>query len=302
MMMTDSFFSTAPDSDAVCAFLHDLRSEYPFLVVSELGKSVLGRPIFALQLGEPRERVLYAGAFHGLEWLTCSLLLRFALTLCRALDLGARIAEIDVRRALLGRGIVIVPCVNPDGVEIALHGAPAARELEQEVLAAAKGDVSGWQANARGVDLNHNYDAGWYILRQLETAAGITGPAPTRFGGWSPESEPETKLMTALCRAVRFRHVLAFHSQGEEIYWQYGDYTPARAPLMMKILSMTSGYTPIANDGLASHGGFKDWFISEFRRPGFTIEIGKGKNPLPLSDLDAIYTKLEEMMMLAAIM
>ena len=43
---------------------------------------------------------------------------------------------------------------------------------------------------------------------------------------------------------------------------------------------------------MASHGGFKDWFIESFGRPGFTTEMGLGENPLPLSDLDAIYEKL----------
>lgn len=296
------FFSFPPDEAAVSAFVRSLRVKYPFLRTTELGRSVLGRPIYALQIGEPRERVLFCGAFHGMEWLTCSLLLRFVQNLCRALDTGELLAEIDVRRALLGRGLIVIPCVNPDGVEISLHGPDAARELRESVLAVSGGDTRRWQANARGVDLNHNYDAGWYILRQLEIDSGITGPAPTRYGGPAPESEPETQLLTMLCRTVPFRHVLAFHSQGEEIYWKYGAVTPRRSLLMTRIFAVTSGYTPSMAEGLASHGGFKDWFIHEFRRPGFTIEIGKGENPLPITDLDAIYRRLEEMMTLAAIM
>ena len=38
-----------------------------------------------------------------------------------------------------------------------------------------------------------------------------------------------------------------------------------------------------------SHAGYKDWFIQEFRKPGFTIELGVGVNPLPLSQFDEIY-------------
>ena len=33
----------------------------------------------------------------------------------------------------------------------------------------------------------------------------------------------------------------------------------------------------------------KDWFIQEFRKPGFTIELGLGVNPLPISQFDEIY-------------
>lgn len=300
--MDDLLYTRVPDARTVRDFLHRLRSDYPFLTLKILGKSVLGRPIYGLQLGENRERVLFAGAFHGMEWLTCSLLLGFAEDLCVALDTGCCMADIDIRRALLGRGIVIVPCVNPDGVEIALHGADAALGLRDTVLHLSGGDPSRWQANARGVDLNHNFDAGWYILRQLETDAGITGPGPTRFGGYAPESEPETQVIAALCRSIPFRHVLAFHSQGEEIYWQYGPNTPKNSELIARIFALTSGYRAAQPDGLAAHGGFKDWFISEFSRPGFTVEMGKGKNPLPLSDLPAIRHRLLEMMTLAAIM
>ena len=35
--------------------------------------------------------------------------------------------------------------------------------------------------------------------------------------------------------------------------------------------------------------GYKDWFIQNFRRPGYTIEAGSGTNPLPLSQFDEIY-------------
>lgn len=301
-MIDEIPYITLPDAQMVRSYIQRMQQQYPFLTVRELGKSVLGRPVWALQLGENRDRVLFAGAFHGMEWLTCSLLLCFAEELCFALDSGLQLADIDIRRALLGRGLVIVPCVNPDGVEICLHGADAALGLRDSVRQLSGGDTGHWQANARGVDLNHNYDAGWYILRQLELESGISGPGPTRFGGYAPESEPETQLMTALCRSIPFRHVLAFHSQGEEIYWKYGSATPRNAALMTRIFALTSGYRPAAPEGLASHGGFKDWFISEFGRPGFTIEIGRGVNPLPLRDLEPVYNQLREMMTLAAIM
>ena len=30
-------------------------------------------------------------------------------------------------------------------------------------------DFSHWQANARGVDLNHNYDSGFYEYKKIES-------------------------------------------------------------------------------------------------------------------------------------
>lgn len=279
-----------------------LCRRYSFLTRFEAGRSVLGRSIQGLKLGAGKETVLYAGAFHAQEWLTALVLLRFAERLCLALDTGGSIAGIDCRRALLDRGVVIVPCVNPDGVEIALGGPQAAGDLSGEVTRISGGDLSSWNANARGVDINHNFDAGWHILRQLEQSRGIDGPSPRRYGGSAPASEPETQALTALVEQTDPRLVLALHSQGEEIYWKYGEPAPAGSALMARVLAMSSGYelkTPVA---IASHGGFKDWFIEKYNRPGFTVEMGKGRNPLPLEDMDPIYERLEEMFMLGVVM
>lgn len=71
---------------------------------------------------------------------------------------------------------------------------------------------------------------------------------------------------------------------------------------MAEILSVSSGYTLCTPDEIASHGGFKDWFIEAFGRPAFTLELGKGKNPLPLSDLDSVYRKAEEMLLIGTIL
>jgi len=279
-----------------------LCARYPFARRIEAGKSVLGRSIEALRIGEPDDAVLFAGAFHGQEWLTAMLLLTFAERLCQSLENGTLTAGIDCRKALLGHGIVILPCVNPDGVEIAIDGAKSAGDLAGEVERISAGDTSGWNANARGIDINHNYNAGWHIVRQLEQAEGINSPQPRRFGGYSPESEPETQATVRLCGEYRFRSVYAFHSQGEEIYWQYGSHTPPKSALMARVLAMASGYTPVLPTGTASHAGFKDWFIERYHRPGFTIEIGRGKNPLPVEELENIYSRLEEMMTLAMVM
>ena len=181
-----------------------------------------------------------------------------------------------------------------------MHGAKAARELEGCVAGLA-GDTSRWQANARGVDLNHNFDAGWYILRQLENLAGINGPGPSRFGGDAPESEPETRLLTGLCRRIRLRHALAFSGAGGSISWKYGKFTPDRSQLMAKILSVTSGYEPEEGNGLCSHGTFQDWLIEELHKPAFTIRPGKKEISSPQDVADA-YRELEELLMLSAIM
>ena len=80
-----------------------------------------------------------------------------------------------------------------------------------------------------------------------------------------------------------FDYVVAFHSQGKVIYWQYGDMQPSGSRRIGELMSRISGYELDEADGLSSYSGYKDWFIKEFSRPGFTIEVGLGKNPLPYS-------------------
>jgi len=192
--------------------------------------------------------------------------------------------------------------MNPDGAELIYNGVEElGPEFQAKAEKIAKGNFSNWNANLNGVDLNHNFNAGWEILRKLEEEANISGPSPRQYGGPYPESEPETQAVTRLCRQSNFRQALAFHTQGEEIFWKYGNDTPRSAEIMAQILAMSSGYRLVDQEGLASHGGFKDWFISEFKKPAFTIEFGKGKNPLPLEQLDSIYNRTAEMLLIAAL-
>ncbi len=279
-----------------------LTSKYPFLCEVPLGQSLCGREIAALMLccpgKEPTGRVLFTAAFHGQEWLTSLILLRFCEEVCYCLQNGLSMAGVDVRRALSGRTIIMVPQVNPDGVNIAIEGSDSAGEYAQTVRTLG-GDTKGlWQANARGVDINHNFDAGFdTVCDDMPTS-----PAPRRYRGEKPESEPETKMLCALCRRISFRHVTALHTQGEEIYWQYGEHTPVASRMMAQIMASASGYKTQAPTGSAAFGGFKDWFIDCFHRPGFTIELGRGVNPLPIEDVPAIGERVREMLLLDAMM
>lgn len=286
-----------PDYAALCRELAFLKKRYPFIKCGSIGKSVLGKELFTLEFGSSDNKVLYAAAFHGMEWITTLLLLNFARDLCYAMENHTSIAGIPVYRSLLTHGICLIPCVNPDGVDIMLHGPEAAGCYAPLVQEASGGYTGAWQANARGVDLNHNFNAGWCALKRLENAAGITEPAPTRYGGAAPESEPESFAIASFCRRVCFRHATAFHSQGEEIYYDYGVHTPKASRAMAEKMAELSGYRVSRPEGLASMGGFKDWFIDCLHRPAFTVEVGMGQNPLPAADIESIYPRLQAMLM-----
>lgn len=291
--MNDIIFdSELPVYSVRNAIINDIVSKYEFIKKFSIGRSLVGRDITAFQIGNCEYSVFLTAAYHGMEWLTSLILLKFTDSICRFISTRSFFNGIDVYEVINKRGITIVPCVNPDGVEISLTGSRAAGEYKK--LIESIGDLKKWQANARGVDLNHNFNAGWSELHKMEIERGIIGPARTKYGGTYPESEPETKAIVKLCRNRNFDRAIAFHSQGEEIYWDYGNKTPETSKELAENIAKLSGYMVGRPEGLAVGGGFKDWFISEFCKPALTIEIGKGKNPLPISDFNRAYNKLEK--------
>lgn len=282
--------------------INKLCSKYEFVKPFSIGKSCQGKDITALKIGVSDSYALITAATHGTERITSTVLLMFIEQLCRAFKFDGSIEGLNVRKGMFGRGVIFVPCVNPDGCDIALSGAVACGSQNEYIKNLCKGNFKKWNANFRGVDINHNFDAGWNELREKEISLGIVGPAPTRYGGSKPHSEPETIALVELCKKCNIRHVMALHSQGEVIYWSYGNNIPCKSRKMAEIMATTSNYSLDVPLGIATGGGFKDWFIKEFSRPGFTVEIGKGENPLPASDAFKIYKQVRELLLLSCIM
>ena len=274
----------------------------PVIESFSIGKSCAGREITALRLPSGGQYVLFTAAFHGSEHITTNILLMFIEEFCDAYAKNRSLCGINVKKALGNRGVIFVPRVNPDGCEISIRGAIGCGREAGRIFKLCQGDFTHYNANLRGVDINHNFNAGWQELHELEKKEGIFGPASTRYGGEKPHSEPETQAVVNLCRENDICHAVALHAQGEVIYWSYNELQDKRTKQMAEIMAATSGYALDVPMGLAVGGGFKDWFIKEFRRPGFTVEVGRGKNPLPINDTFKIYAKLCEMLTITAIM
>ncbi len=269
-----------------CEYIEKLCKKYPRISKRAIGCSILGRKIEALEIGKGKKKLLIVGVHHAAEWITGLAALRFA-------------EEIAKDFQLEDKRIIIIPLLNPDGVEVEQNGAEGG-DIFCERLISQNGcnDFSLWQANVRGVDLNHNYDAKWIEGKKHEKELGIFGGGRTRYSGEFPESEPETAALTALVRAMGIDCVIALHSQGEEIYADFDGETPDEE--LAEEMARAGGYKLVKLDGYTSCGGFKDWFISEYHRPGFTLEIGFGENPLPLEDFEEIYGKAAKILRFAA--
>lgn len=267
--------------------IRKLITVYPFLQNRSIGRSVMGLDIPEISVGSGLKRVHANGAFHANEWITTPLLMVFLNDYLLALTNQRNLRGVNALNLYLSTRMSIVPMVNPDGVNLVLNGAPEEEPHRSNVLKwnDGSGDFSTWKANIRGVDLNNQFPAKWEIEKERKPKQ----PGPRDFPGTSPLSEPESIAMANLTRNSNFQRVLAFHSQGEEIYWGFEGYEPPESEIIVNEFARASGYRPVRY--LDSYAGYKDWFIQDFRRPGFTIEVGRGVNPLPISQFDDIYQK-----------
>ncbi len=300
-MINSIDYNIMPDFEQRSKIEEKLIAQFPFIKKETVGKSLCQKPIYAYSIGENKNKTLYVGAFHGMEWLTSIVLLKFLEQCCKSIDENKNILCFRIHDFLKINGLTIIPCINPDGVEIQINGSKSAGKYKR-IIDNITPDTSHWQANARGIDLNHNFNAGWKQLKSLEIKNRILYPSQTRYGGRAPESEPESSSLINYCKTKGFSKALAFHSQGREIYWDFGNSTPKESLLIANILADSAKYKVSSPEGLAVGGGFKDRFISLFKKPAFTVEIGLGKNPLPLSDFDEEYKRLMPLLCLGIIL
>lgn len=204
-----------------------------------IGHSVLGRPIHAYHVGDHSEnQIIITGAIHAREWIT-ELLVKELLHMYSVNDFGKG-------------GIWFVPLCNPDGVEIAMKEKPL------------------WKANARGVDLNVNFDAEWGRGAQNVRKAGSEN-----YIGTHPESEPEVKALIDFTMKVKPKMTIAYHSKGEVIYYKYD-----RDLWLAKKVGEVTGYAPIKTKD--STGGYSDWVAMHLKIPALTIEVGNDDYTHPI--------------------
>lgn len=205
-----------------------------------IGYSFYGKEIFAFHIGSPVGRQFISTyAIHGREWIT------------------ARLAVKHIKRGVKKGGGWVIPLVNPDGAKISQTVKPM------------------WKANARGVDLNCNFDADWGSGRLNTAERG----GENCIGDY-PFSEAETAALRDFTLKIRPYVTLSFHTKGEEIYWQYDGAGDSRGA---KILSAATGYESKIIYGSA--GGYKDWCIKKLGIPAYTIECGFDGLAHPITEL-----------------
>ena len=287
-------------------YLQQIAEKYPFTRLEKVGTTDFQRPIWMLTIGTGKRHVLFTAAHHANEWITALVLLKYAEELSDAVGREGILFGQRAKEMADAVTIHLIPLVNPDGVDLVTGAIPQdspqyemARQLAARYPAIPFPD--GWKANLLGTDLNLNYPAGWLQARQIKFSQGFTRPGPRDYVGRAPLNQLETEALAELTQRLNPDLVLAYHSQGKEIYWQFRDYQVSGARQLGEVMARVSGYTLADTPYASSFAGYKDWFIQNFRRPGYTVEVGSGENPLPLSQFAQIYRDNVPLLNIAAL-
>lgn len=274
--------------------IEEIVRTYPFCRTEVIASTAFQRPVSTLVIGNGPRKVIFSASHHANEWITSLILLKFAEEFAKAIREGGQIYDTDARSLAEAVTIYMVPMVDPDGVDLVV-GAIQEGDIQYDLAKRLSENYpgipfpNGWKANLLGVDLNLQYPAGWLQAREIKFVQGFTRPGPRDYVGRAPLNQMESRALAEYTQYIEPELVLAFHSQGKEIYWQFLDIQVPGAEELGRKMADASGYTLANVPYAAGFAGYKDWFIQQFRKPGYTIEVGEGVNPLPLSQFDEIY-------------
>lgn len=195
----------------------------------------------------------------------------------------------------------LIPMVNPDGVVISQSGPEGIRNpsLRKRLRMYYQRDkkyrrlilneqtyFQKWKSNARGVDINRNFNAGW------EQYKGIPFPSFAEYKGKSPESEHETQALLKAAKRWNPRCCVSLHSCGRLIYWNYGSSGKLlkEDKKLAQCIRKAIGYPMCSTVKAQTEGaGCSDYFMETLRIPSVTIETGRAKCPLPRREYPLIY-------------
>ncbi len=274
-----------------------LLARYPFLRRGSAGRSVMGRDLVTLEIGEGSNQVFYNASHHANEWITSTLLLKYLEKYARAYAAGGSIFGRDAGSLYGLTTLFLMPMVNPDGVALVTEeltsGTYYTRAREISAAYPSIPFPNGWKANINGVDPNLQYPAGWTEAREIKFAQGYVSPAPRDYVGAAPLEIPESRAVYNYTRAHDFALTISYHTQGKVIYWKYDGYEPPKSYDIGVSFASVSGYELSLTPAASGNAGYKDWYIASYNRPGYTLEAGAGVSPLPLSQFPAIYADNE---------
>ena len=243
--------------------------------VFSIGRSVLGKEIFAIEFDYgKKETIIVQAAIHAREHITSDL----CLLLAKKLDYNFSKFKGKIPN------IIFVPLANPDGAEIVTCGTKNLTNARAEFIKNLLGeeDFKLYKSNARGVDLNNNFNA-----KFKTDPAYKDKPASSGFPGYFFESEPETRALARLARVKKTIFTISLHSKGEEIYFNFNlDKKKVKAHKKVANIFQNMLKYNLVDKPSYSAGGFKDYCVLELKIPSITIEVGRDDLTHPLSSVN----------------
>ena len=265
--------ATAPESfDSLLGTVTALKNRYPDIIkIHTAGYSESGREILMYTLGNGNKKALITGAIHAREHITTKYLLKVTEDYCNAYySATGYYGSYDIYNLLNEYTLYIIPCVNPDGLEIILSN-----DVPEKNVRVSK--LSEYKTNKKGVDLNRNFPIAWDYINN-----GVSSPADYYFKGYQSGSAKETQALMKLCLENDFSFMISVHIKGNCIFW--GDTYKTQNNEIYKAfaedicnasgLLMTSPTKKAKDYG----GGFENWFRHQFDRPGVCIELSDVEN------------------------
>ena len=286
--------------------LAELANTYPDkMSYKKIGGSLDGRDIYAVTLGDPnaKNEIVVTAGVHGREYLTPLLVMaqleHYLQNYASGSYGGVKYSEI-----FDDYSIRIIPMCNPDGIVISQRGLEGLNSLElrSAVISIYEKDkkdklfegsmseyLSKWKANARGVDINRNFDT-----EDWGHGSNMSRPCFMNYHGESPESEPETKAITDYVKGLKNPVLsLSVHSQGEVIYFNCGQENYTESYLLAEAVSEFCKYELKLEERRDS--AFDDWCNKALGIPAVTIETGSLPCPLPISEFEKIWNSNREL-------
>ncbi|MFF2499897.1 M14 family zinc carboxypeptidase [Peribacillus sp. NPDC058075] len=251
--------------------LQGIQKQYE-LDVQIIGQTEKGKNIKAVRLGKGKRSILLVGSHHGREWLSSKLLMRMLEEYAAAYREGKSVGEYQAE-SLDEVSIWFIPMLNPDGVSIQQGDLSNLNVFEKAAvwkMNRYSRNWSRWKANAKGIDLNRQYPAGWKEVMSHETK-----PTYQFYKGRQPLEAAEVIALTDFTKKIDPLIAVSYHTSGREIFWHYNNEREnmARDYGIAKKTAELTGYELTYPEKEAVGSGYTDWFITEFRRPGMTIEL-----------------------------
>lgn len=275
-----------------------LNYQYPYFEINNIGESTLGEKIIYIKLGNGNKKLFINASHHANEWMTSLIIMMFIEKYLKLYKYKEIYKGYNIEELWNNVSVYIIPMVNPDGVNLCLKNKRIINnKLFYEIWGNYFNELDKWKSNIRGIDLNLNYPAGWNYAKKNKLKKGINKPGPRDYPGPNPISEIETKNIIRFTKLFNFDMTISLHSQGKEIYWNYLNYKINKGYEIGKKLEKISGYVLTKPNFNSSFAGYKDWFIENYKKPGYTIEIGEGEEgiSLPLENAEKIYNEVEEL-------